>query len=375
MSFVDLPLPNRSIALTDRPVAAPAAMLFTVVILTAMAIGLAIWQGPGLWRDLQISQNPMTLASGEVLDGECSTRRGLTDCEARLVYDYGGQRYDTHVSLAFVDISSGDYEVDLVISRDKPELATISLGLDMLWNRLAVFGVFMLVFVGGTLAMFRGAWQASRANRAAAMAGRLTLVPVDVAGVDKGRGARFVGYFSTRDGKRKGHILRTRFPAGQGPLMAVDDQGKIVGVAVKSEHADLPLLLDSGLERLQLSDAERQLALASFDTQQEGRGAAALVAQAKPSRGRAALRGLLAGGSVLVLLLLGLVGYWYYYVTAAPDAFDSVGMEINNLMPEPINLWGCTQLEARFGDDNAPYGCTAADYTSWKTAPTTKTKS
>jgi hypothetical protein len=49
-------------------------------------------------------------------------------------------------------------------------------------------------------------------------------------------------------------------------------------------------------------------------------------------------------------------------------------MEINNMMPEPLNLWGCTQLEARFGGDRAPFGCTAADYTSWKTAAT-KTKS
>ena len=118
-----------------------------------MAIGLGIWQGPGLWRDWQISQNPLTMPTGDLLDGECGTRRGLTDCEARLVYDCGGRSYDTHVSLAVLDFSSGDYEVELVISRDRPELATVSLGLDMLWNRLAVFAVFMLFFVGGPLAM------------------------------------------------------------------------------------------------------------------------------------------------------------------------------------------------------------------------------
>ena len=375
MSFANLPLPSRSLALTGRPVAWPAAMLFTVLILSAMAIGLAIWQGPGLVRDLEISQSPLTLPSGDVLDGECTTRRGLTDCEARLVYDYDGQSYDTHVSLAFVDFSTGDYAVDLVISRDRPELATISLGLDMLWNRLAVFTVLMLVFIGGPLAMFWGAWQAARANRAAAIPGRLTVVPVDVAGVDTGRGARFVGYFSVRDGKRKGHIIRTRFPEGQGPLMAVDEQGRVFGVAVKSEHVDLPILLDSGLERLALSDIERQSALESLDAQQAGRGAAAAEAAKPPSRGKAALRGLLAGGGVLVLLVLGLAGYWVYYVTSAGDAFDSVGMELNNLMPGPVNLWGCSQLEARFGDERAPYGCTADDYTSWKTAVPTKTKS
>lgn len=349
-------------------------MLFTIVILSAMAIGLGIWQGPGLWRDWQISQNPLTMATGEILDGECSTRRGLTDCEARLVYDYGGQTYDTHVSLAFLDFSSGDYEVELVISRDKPELATVSLGLDMLWNRLAVFAVFMLIFVGGPLAMVLGAIRASRANRAAGTPGRLTVVPVDVAGIDNKRGGQFAGYFVLRDGKRKGSITRTHFPAGQRPLMAVDDAGKIVGVAVQSEHIAMPVLLDSGLERLDLSDAERQLALASFEAQQQGRGVANVTEKAKPSRGHAALRGLVAGGSVLVLMVVGIFGYWIYYATSATDAFDAVGIEINNLMPEPLNSWACMQLYARFGDERAPYGCVADDYTSWKVAPT-KTKS
>jgi len=41
-------------------------------------------------------------------------------------------------------------------------------------------------------------------------------------------------------------------------------------------------------------------------------------------------------------------------------------MEINNILPGPINEWGCDQLQKRFGDDRAPHGCTASDYTSWK---------
>lgn len=370
MSFVDLPLPSRAIALIGRPVAAPAAMLFTIVILGAMAIGLGIWQGPGLWRDWQISQNPLTMPTGDILDGECSTRRGLTDCEARLVYDYGGRSYDTHVSLAFLDFSSGDYEVELVISRDRPELATVSLGLDMLWNRLAVFAVFMLFFVGGPLAMVLGAVRASRANRAAAAPGRLRVVPVDVTGIDTKRTGQFAGYFGIQNGKRKGSITRTHFPSGQRPLMAVDDTGKIVGVAVQSENIAIPVLLDSGLERLDLSDAERQLALARFDAQQEGRGVAEVIDKAQPSRKQAALRGLIAAGSVLVLMVVGIFAYWIYYATSATDAFDSIGIELNNLMPEPLNSWACTQLHSRFGDERAPYGCVGADYTSWKVAPT-----
>lgn len=365
MNFVDLPLPNRSVTIAARPFALPAAFLFTVVVMTALFVGIAVWQGPGLWRDIQINQNPVVLYDAEVLDGECSTRRGITDCEAQLVYDYEGQSYDTHVSLAFIDFSSDDYSVDVVISGDKPELATVSLGLEMLWNRLAVFAVFALVFAGGAVAMVLGGLRAWGANRAAATAGRLELMPVEVTDFSKG----FVSYADHLKGPKSRRVTRTRFPRGQEPLMAVDDSGKVVGVAVKAEHVGLPILLDRGLTRLELSDAERQLALASFDAQQEGRSAAVVVEKAKPSVAKRALRGVIAFVAVIAVFAIGGVGYWLYYVTSASDAFDSIGIEINNIMPEPLNMWGCTQLEARFGDSQAPYGCTNADFSGWRSTP------
>ncbi len=42
--------------------------------------------------------------------------------------------------------------------------------------------------------------------------------------------------------------------------MAVDGDGKVCGVGVKAEHMALPVLLDRGLTRLELSEAERQFA-------------------------------------------------------------------------------------------------------------------
>lgn len=379
MSFVDLPLPNRAIAMAPKPVAAPAALLFSVVTLLVLFGFFTWWQGPGLWRDIQISQNPLTLYDAEVLDGECSTRRGLTDCDARLVYDYEGQSYDTEVSLAFIDFSSGDYSVDVVISADKPELATVSLGLDMLWNRLAVFTVLNLLLLGGAIAMLLGTLRAARINRAAQTPGRMTVVPIDVAAVDKRRGLTSATYAPLVDGKRKGSLTHTRFLRGQTPLMAVDSTGRLVGVGVKAEHMDVPVLLDSELHRIELSDAERQLALASFDTQQESRGSAdavrAAAAPTQPSAGKRAMRGLLAAVGVLVVMAFGIMGYWLYYVTSAPDAFDSIGIELNNIMPGPLNMWGCTQLEARFGDYRAPYGCTTDDFETWRSSVGTKTKS
>jgi hypothetical protein len=367
MSSIDLVLPNRSLQIAPRPFALPAAFLFTVIILTVLFGFFAWWQGPGLWRDWQINQNPQHLPNGQVLDGECSTRRGLTDCDARLVYDYNGKRYETQVSLAFVDFSSSDYEVDVVISRDKPELATISLGLDMLWNRLIVLAAFLLLFGGGAIAMVVGALKAGAGNRALATPGRLTVVPVEVTDLRNGHAS----YVDHLKGPRARRLTRTRLGRGQEPLMAVDSEGKVVGVAVVSEHCDVPVLLDRGLERIELTEQERDAVYAALDAQQAARP----VADTKAKGGLNVWRGVLGGLGVLLLILVGAVGYWLYYVTSGPNAFDSVGMEINNIMPEPINYWGCEQLEARFGNSNAPYGCTASDYTSWKTAAPSKIKS
>jgi hypothetical protein len=74
-------------------------------------------------------------------------------------------------------------------------------------------------------------------------------------------------------------------------------------------------------------------------------------------------------GLFLVLLLLiagGFFGYWLWYVTSAPSQYNSPGMDINNMMPEALNRWGCDQLKERFGDGRAPFGCVASDYQSWK---------
>ncbi|GGD94367.1 hypothetical protein GCM10008012_42710 [Rhizobium anhuiense] len=69
---------------------------------------------------------------------------------------------------------------------------------------------------------------------------------------------------------------------------------------------------------------------------------------------------------VLLLILVGVVGFWLWYVTSSTTQFQSPGMDINNLMPAPLNEWGCQQLKKRFGQDRAPFGCVADDYTSWK---------
>ncbi len=373
MSQITLPLPNRALGVAKRPFAQQPVFAFSILVFLAMAIGLAWWQGPGLLRDWRISQNPVTVEDWDIMGGECSSRRGLTDCEADVVYSYGGQDYEKHISLAFFDLSSSDYMVELVVDADDPDLATLSLGLDMLWNRTITFAVFMLLFGGGLIAIILTALQTAAANKAAVNPGRLSVVPVEITGVQNVRGRSLVSYVEHITDRKK-RTMRTAFAKGQEPLVGVDENGVPVGVAVRLDHMKMPVLLDSGLLRVEMMESERRAALEAFEAEQAQRGGVAVEAASTKAKGpNPVLRGLMAAGGVLVLAVIAFFGYWTYYVLAAPDAFDSLGIEINNIMPEPLNNWGCEQLYERFGHERAPYGCVSnEDWTSWRVAPADK---
>lgn len=70
---------------------------------------------------------------------------------------------------------------------------------------------------------------------------------------------------------------------------------------------------------------------------------------------------------VIVIAVVAVVGFrWYRYVTNTESPYEEVGITLNNMMPGPINAWGCAKLKASFGNGLPPYGCQAADGTSWR---------
>ena len=137
----------------------------------------------------------------------------------------------------------------------------------------------------------------------------------------------------------------------------------VIFLLVLNEAEDVLRHLLHGLDELVLPGIA---ALDAFHAEQAGRGTALPKDAGKAKRTLRFWRGL---GIVLVVIVLAIAAafaYWVYYVTSTQDRYDSLGMERNNMMPEPLNVWGCKQLEARFGDEPAPFGCTASDFQSWK---------
>ncbi len=70
---------------------------------------------------------------------------------------------------------------------------------------------------------------------------------------------------------------------------------------------------------------------------------------------------------VFVIAATAFVGIrWHGYVSNTDSPYDEVGIAINSRLPAPLNGWGCDKLRATFGNVVPPYGCGAADGTTWR---------
>jgi len=365
MTFPTIKLPARPLALQPGAISIPLAYYFSTPVLLAIAIFMVVMEAPGILRDYTISQNPLAVEGN--IDGSCKTRKAFfTTCKVDLSYEREGQRYARNVEVMFVDLHSGDYETGLVVSADHPELATITLGLDMLWNRIITLAVFTLLLGGGSLAMIFLAIRIARARGRLRHPAPLTVIPVEIMGMETKRGRLAVTYADRLSERKTGRVAHTRFESGHEPIIVGDAGSHPVALAVWHGATSLPVLLDDRLERIEMTPEERRQALEPLYASAAAAGYGAAAAVPAPGKGLSLARRL--GLALLVVLLIvgAIFGYWLWYVTSAPSQYNSPGMDINNMMPEALNRWGCDQLKARFGDGLAPFGCTAADYQSWK---------
>ena len=224
---------------------------------------IAVWQAPGIYNDIIISQNPVVVYDSTVEDGHCTTRRFVfTDCEAHVTYSVKGKTFERDIELMFVDFGTKDYEVEVVRSADKPQIVGLSLGLDMLWNRIIVGAAFVLGLGAlGAALFFKGA----RADRVRAMARKalpLTPIPVNVVAISNVVGAKAVAYTIPRPGKKPGPNIASRIGRKQDLFWLNGDGQALAVLHAGSKH---PILLDAELTRLDLTEEERRKIEAARD--------------------------------------------------------------------------------------------------------------
>ena len=367
MNLAQIKLPSRPLSLKRGVISVPGAYYFSIPVLVAILAVMLVAEGPGILRDYQISKDPLEIENGDI-SGSCKTRKAIfTTCEAELSYDHGGVSYKKDVEVMFVDFHSGDYETGLVISAKNPELATISLGLDMLWNRIITLGVFVALLGFGSLAMLFTLIRVLRVRLQLRHAAPLTVIPVALTAVAEKRSRLFVTYADTvRDDKTKRQSF-THLERGRIPVVVGHTDKHDVALAVLHGNSALPVLIDDQLERIDLTEQERAEALASLAPLLANETQSGVAAQgAATKKGPSLLRRLGTFVAIVAVIIVAVFGYWLWYVTSAPSQFNSPGMDINNMLPTALNEWGCARLQERFSDGPAPFGCAAADYRSWK---------
>ena len=242
-------LPIRPIRLKKTGVWPGIFQYLGALMLVGLALFFAIWQGPGVVADWIIAQDPVVIEDAIISDGECSTSRGFfVDCSAHVAYAVKGKQIERDIALMFVDFGSGDYTVDVVRSASRPTSVTLSLGLDMLWNRTITVAVITLLLALFGVALLRAGIRADRNRRLALKPSRLTAMAVPVLQINKVLGGNVVQYQYGFNERGNPLLTTSRFRKSETPLW-LEDEGTHA-LAVMPEKGQVPVLVDEHLHRL-----------------------------------------------------------------------------------------------------------------------------
>ncbi len=248
--------PTRPMRVRRHGISHPFLIFLGIVFGFVILAMVVISNAPGIMRDWEIAKDPVTLNQARTSNGKCKTRQFVfTDCKVTVVYANAGRSNRQELEFAFFDIHNGDYSVEVIGSRTKPDLVTVDLALDKLWNRiitagfLSLFG-FAMIF-GGLYGMARH-MNVRRAFRG--FNGKiLRPVPVELMTVTKSYGMLSALYRFDANGKKRKLTTAMR---RQTPFYL--DGAEKTALGVTDSHGDYVLLLDQALERLDFTDSERE---------------------------------------------------------------------------------------------------------------------
>lgn len=240
----------------------PAGIITGLIVLAALA-GWIIWQGTGVYRDFLIRQNPFEVHNADLRNATCNTWLVLNMCSADVSYTFLGESHAKSIHIAFVDFSSSGYSTGVVVSRTRPELATLSLGLDMFWSRVIVFAAVAVLILWGALSSLMSGRRALAANAAARAGGTASLAFVEIRNSQRVRGGDVYTY---AEAGGTGPAMTTRFGRGEEAYTVADGSGQVMGLALKLDNVATPVMLDDQLTRFDFSETERAAIRAAFSS-------------------------------------------------------------------------------------------------------------
>jgi len=257
------PLPDLSGVLPVRPIkvkkhgfADKWKLLFLAIIFAVISVVVTVLWGPGLYSDYLIKNDPLIIEDATILNGNCRTKKMITDCKATLSYRYEGENKLKSVDFSFLSLSSGDYETDVVMQKTNPNNATLTLALDEFWNRLSVGVALVGIMIGTSILSIKRFVLISRSISATKTNSMLQLCWAKITSRKKSMGRVKLGYTPLVTHPKKRTILSS-FAKNEVPYLYYDEKSdETFGlVAVRADNT-LPVLLDDQFERLELTPAE-----------------------------------------------------------------------------------------------------------------------
>lgn len=229
-------------------------------------LGLAGFMGylqvPGIITDWKIAQNPVVVAASTINGGRCSTQTLIfVSCDAHITYTVKSKTFARDVSFWFLDPRGDSYDVEVVRSGDTPQIATLSLGLEMLWNRILFSAALIALIAFSGLALFRTGWRADHVRALAKKELPMTPVRVTITANKKVIGAHSFAYRLLTEGKKHGEVFSARLGRKQEPFWLNTETGE--ALAVLQDGGAMPILLDAELASLDLTPGERHQIMAA----------------------------------------------------------------------------------------------------------------
>ena len=255
MTDLNQALPNRKMRIRKTGVWPGVFSYLGGLMMLALAGFIGVLQAPGVVNDWLVASDPVAVPDATIADGECHARRVVfVDCSAHIAYEIEGKSVEHDIDLMFVNFHTGDYEVDVIRSASQPDRAALSLGLDMLWNRTLVDSALVLGIAAAGIALFAGGVRSDRSRRLARRDTTLDLREVKVAQISPVLGGKYV-QFQYDAGSKGRPLLAMSFFGGKKEPYWLDGQ-RGMALAALPEGANVPVLLDAELKRLDASPAE-----------------------------------------------------------------------------------------------------------------------
>ncbi|OSN00132.1 hypothetical protein AU509_01535 [Lonsdalea britannica] len=176
---------SRPIFISRPGIASSLGAFIVALLLLCFALVFIKGEVPDIYRDYIINKSPLIIDNADISHGKCRMKYSITICSADVEYNYKNEQHASEINIMFLDVSRGNYTTDVVISSEHPELATLTLGLDKLNNRIIAAGGLVGALLILVILSFNNSVKFFRAGRKAKCLSELTLVPVEVSEIRK----------------------------------------------------------------------------------------------------------------------------------------------------------------------------------------------